>query len=213
MNFSILYGGRMSNQLNMLYHIYNKYDDIDNIYAPHFTEHSKYFNINKLCDENYYRNNIDSFIEVGWDNFSHPDNYYDIKFEDLKLRKEYQDYVNRIIITYGNTDLVSVHIRRTDYINWEGGKYYFPRERYMKECYEKIKEWDLKNYKIIIFSDEHQIIDNTINASERTGAVPALDLFLMGQCNYFISTWSTFTLMAINFSKSLGKYKNNLIIE
>jgi len=212
MNFSILYGGRMSNQLYLLYHIYNEYDNIDKIYAPHFMEYCNYFNISNLCDEEYYNKNKDSFIEIKWDKFSKPDNYYDIKFNDLKLRKEYQDYLNRIIISYGNVDLISVHIRQADYANWHEGKYYYSYDKYMEECYKKIKEWNLTNYKIIIFSDEYQKTDLT-KSSDHTGSSPALDLFLMGECNYFISTWSTFTLMAINFSKSLGRYKNNFIIE
>jgi hypothetical protein len=39
-----------------------------------------------------------------------------------------------------------------------------------------------------------------------------IDLFIMANCNYFISTWSTFSLMAINISNGLNKFKKNYIL-
>lgn len=217
MNFSILYNGRMSNQLVLLYHIYNTYDKINKIYSPFFDKYAKYFNINKLCDSNYYLNNIETFNEIRWnDNINNIVNYCDSKFNELKLKPYYDEIVREVLKNFQQYDnLISVHIRQTDFKDWHDGCYYFDYDYYMKKCFEKIKEWDIKNYKILIFSDEKQNIsdDNSVFISDITNFEGPLDLFIMSNCNYFISTWSTFSLMAINISTSMNKFKKNYIIE
>lgn len=215
MNFSVLYPGRLGNQLNLLYNIYTKYDSIDKIYAPYFNEYSQFFNINNLCNEEYYRNNIDSFIEIKWENLIQPLNYHDSKYQDLELKNEYKQIIKEIVQQFGNVNLISVHIRQKDYREWNNGIYYFSYERYMHDCFNKMKEWGLyDNYKIIVFSDEEQNTDlGVINSRKLTNGNPVLDLFLMSECNYFISTYSTFSIISMNLSKSKNKFKNNFIIE
>lgn len=212
-NFSILYNGRLCNQLYILYHIYNTYD-IDNIYAPHFTD-SNYFNIDKLCDSEFYEKNKDSFVDIQWDTeLSKPSNFNDAKFNDLKLKPEYQDIVNNIVKDFEGYNLISVHVRQTDYRNFYKGRFYFSYEKYMEKCYNKINEWKIENYKILIFSDEDQSVDkNSIFISKLTDFNGPLDLFIMSRCNYFIHTHTTYTCMAIHLSKGVGLYRNNFILD
>ena len=139
-----------------------------------------------------------------------------MKFNDLKLKDKYNIEAENILNNLNKYEnLITVHIRQTDYQYWRGGMYYFNCDFYMKKCYEKIKEWGIKNYKILIFSDSDQnIIDNnSIFISNITNFVAPIDLFIMSNCNYFISTQSTFSIMAMNLSKSIGKFKNNFVIE
>lgn len=215
MNFSILYPGRMSNQLVLLYHIYNTYE-VDKIYAPNF-EYEEYFNIEKLCDKSFYENNIENFTEVKWgeETMTKILDYYDPKFNDLKLKKEHNDTVQNILKNFNEYEnLISVHVRHTDFKNWHNGLYYFEYEEYMKKCYEKIDEWGLTNFKILIFSDSKQNVtdSNCIFISSLTNFIPPIDLFIMSNCNYFISTWSTFTIISKGMSFGLNKYKNDCIL-
>lgn len=213
-NFSILYNGRLCNQLYILYHIYNTYDNVEKIYAPHFKE-CNYFNIDKLCDSKYYENNKSSFIDIGWTSeLSKPSNFQDPKFNDLKLKQEYLDKVNNILKDFEGYDLISVHVRQTDYKNFYKGRFYFTYEKYMEECYKKIKDWGLDKYKILVFSDEKQTVDeNSIFISELTDFNGPLDLFIMSHCNYFIHTYTTYSSLAVDNSKGFGIYKDNFLVE
>ena len=215
MNYSILYEGRLSNQLILLYHIYNIHNDIDKIYAPNFKNYEKYFNIDKLCSDEYYNINKESFLRHDWGDISHISNYCDEKFYDLKLKKEYDDKVQKILKDYEQYEnLISVHIRQTDFKTWHNGMYHFDYDMYMKKCYEKIEEWGIENFKILIFSDTKQNVtdENSVFISDKTDFQGPVDLFIMSNCNYFISTWSTFSLMAINISGGLKKFKKNYIL-
>lgn len=217
MNFSILFPGRLGNQLIILYYIYNTYDNINKIYAPYFDMYKEYFKINKFCDESYYINNKETFIDIGWYPSTIIENYCDIKFEDLKLKDKYNDIIKNIVeLNFKNENIVAVHIRQSDFKIWLDGKFYFSTEKYIEECFKKIKEWNLENYQIVIFSDEEQIFNNEnfIKSSSLTNFNSVLDLFLMSECNYFISVlYSTYSKMAINLSIGSKKFKNNFYIE
>lgn len=218
MNFSILYGGRLSNQLILLYHIYNKYENIEKIYAPNFEIYGEYFNIDKLCDNKYYNDNSDSFTEIQWnrEDLTILTNYCDVKFNDLKLKKKYYDVVQNILKDYNQYDnLISVHIRQTDFKTWYDGLYYFEYEDYMKKCYEEIEKLKIENYKILVFSDTKQNVkdEDSVFISDKTNFGAPIDLFIMSNCNYFISTWSTFSIMAVNLSKGMNKFKSHYIMD
>lgn len=211
MNFSILFPGRLGNQLILLYHIYETYGNkIDKIYAPYFDEYSHYFNISNLCDESYYNNNKGSFLPIEWYPNSCINNYVDDKFNDLKLKPIFEHEIDKIIKTEFTSDnMVAVHIRQADFKIFENGKYYFDTPIYLQKTQQKILDWGLENYKILIFSDSDQSnIPNTTFASKITNS-DVLDLFLMAHCNYFIRcVFSTFSQISKRLSEGMGKFKN-----
>jgi hypothetical protein len=218
-NFYISYPGRLGNQLFLLYHIYNICDKIDKIYAPFFESSLSYFKGEEkdvFCNEDFFESNKESFIEVGWEDqkVDSIENIYDSKFDDLKLKEIYTYAISNIINTFENKSLVAVHIRQGDYIDFCNGDLFFSINKYLEETQKNIKEWGLVNYKILLFSDILLPKDlEGFIVSDITNNEAPIDLFLMGQCNYFIHTWSTFSLLAIKFSKSLEKFKNNKVLE
>jgi len=94
--------------------------------------------------------------------------------------------------------LIGIHIRRGDYKNWLGGKYYFEDEvyeAYMKEFLEKLSKETDKNQVFIIFSNDNVKFlenDNILISKECW----YIDHHLMSLCDYLIGTHSTFTLWA-----------------
>ncbi len=220
MNCFVASPGRLGNQLIMLYYIYGLYEGVDRIYAPHFSEYASYFNIEDrgiLCDESFYLSNKGSFKEVYWENLNSQVPIIDFcgsRFSDLKLKGVFEKKVTDIMDTIGEGPLVSIHVRHGDY-KWEfDGKCFFPLEYYIKAANQKVKDWGLLNYKLLFFSDSVQLQPiEGILVSKLTDGIAPIDLFLMSQCNYFIHTWSTFSLLAIELSKGSLKFKNNYIMD
>lgn len=218
-NFYISYPGRLSNQLYLLYHIYNKYDEIDKVYAPNFDRYLHYFNVSdgdKFCDLDYFESNRSSFIEVDWEekDIDSIKDFYDLRFNDLKPKEEFTKKVDNLARFMGDIPLIGVHIRLSDYEDFCGGKYFFPISRYLEETRKKRIDWKLKHCRILLFSDE-RLPKNLkgIVIGYMTSRNPVVDLFLLGKCNYFIHTWSTFSLFAIALSKSQGRFKDSFVLE
>jgi hypothetical protein len=219
MNFHISYPGQLCNQLVLLHYIYNTFEQVDKIYAPRFDQYRPYFNIDNrdvLCNQDFFINNQDSFLHIDWgtQKYATVPELYHPKFNDFKLKKHYEEKVKEIANSFGNIPLVSVHIRQGDFKEFSGGECFFSIDRYVEVVTQKVKDWKLTEYLTLFFSD---IILPPLSGgkivSELTGNIGPIDLFLMAQCSYFIHTWSTFSLIAIQLSKSLGKYKNNHLMD
>ena len=90
---------------------------------------------------------------------------------------------------------IAVHIRRGDYKEFEGGKYYYSDSDYIKWIADMYKQD--KNISFILFSNEKIIIDHYseypcfITDSEVT-----VDLLIMSMCRQIIGPPSTFSLWA-----------------
>jgi len=219
MNFYISYPGRLCNQLILLYHIYDSFESIDKIYAPRLDPYQSYFKIderNILCGFDFFKDNKDSFEHISWEAQGKlSTDLFNPKFEGLKLKDCYLDRVMKIRGNFGDVPLVAVHIRQGDYADFCDGKYFFNIEHYLKITEQKIKDWDLKDYLVLLFSDiilNIQDLSKGIVVSRLTDNIAALDLFLMSQCNYFIHTWSTFSALALQLSVCSGKFKDNYLI-
>ena len=168
-----------------------------------------------LCDNSYYDENKKEFTEIKWGENIEINNYNDIKFKDLKLKSKYQKEVDNITEKFKDYDTVAVHIRQSDYRYWNDGKYFFEYKEYLNICKEKIKEWNIEKYKILIFSDEKQQTTDKdiIIVGDLTDYVAPIDMHIMADCNYFICTWSTFSSLARHISESAGKFKKCFILE
>jgi hypothetical protein len=224
-NYCISYKGRLANQLVLLYNIYYCNENINKIFAPYFDPYASYFNIadhDILCGASFYYSYSNTFNEISWEGQEIKwmdqvdcNKLCDPKFDLLKPKQVHLDTIQNILNNFKGYELISVHMRQTDYKVWRDGKYYFTADQYLNACKNKIQEWQVKEpYKILVFSDEpQQPQDGIILMSKLTGMDPIIDLFTMGNCNYFISTQSTFTLFATSMSKSLGRFKNNFTLE
>lgn len=211
MNYSIIFNGGLSNQLSLLYYIYDLGEPIDSIYSPHFNKYKSYFNIG---DRGILSKTPQSpFINVNWGDQGSFSSFHDLfqpRFDDLKLKKHFEDKISHIVEELGGVPLIAVHFRLGDYKYFRDGIYYFPVDRYMEVARQKVKDWGLSEYKFLFFSDSPlPPLSEGILASELTGGIAPMDLFLMSQCNYFIHTHSTFSFWAMQFSRGMGKFKNN----
>lgn len=221
MNIAIRSPGRLSNQLIMLYHAYTYHSGIERVYAPRFEEYRSYFNIDGegvLCDQFFYEVNLESFKDVFWGGpapvLPMEPNLYDDKYKGLKLKKPFEDKASAILKSFGDVPLISVHIRHGDYKEFCDGLMFFSVEQYVHTARRKVEDWGLTSYKILFFSDSVlPDIPEGVVVSRFTENEAPVDLFLMAQCNYFIYTWSTFSLLAMALSKSLGKYKDSKLME
>lgn len=220
MNFAITYPGELGNQLILLYNIYSLYEEVNHIYAPRFDKYRSYFNIDDggvLCDSFFYECNKDSFKEINWGvsagSSVNPD-FYDPKFNGLKLKKQFEDEITRIVHSLGNDPLVAIHVRHGDYKWWLEGKHFFSFNSYVDMACQKVKDWGLLTYKLLFFSNVVQPQPpEGILVRGLTGGIAPIDLYLMSQCNYFICPWSTFSLLAVAFSKCLSKFRDGHLIQ
>lgn len=96
------------------------------------------------------------------------------------------------------TYLVGVHVRRGDYAQWEGGRYYFDDEIYLSfiDQISSLFSKRGKEVNFIIFSDESISINSSllkstiINMLQKTAIE---DLCLMTKCDYIIGPPSSFS--------------------
>lgn len=94
--------------------------------------------------------------------------------------------------------VVGVHIRRGDYANFLGGKYFFPDETYRHFMEEMARELDNKervSIRFVVFAnDDHTFVDGeNLIVSKNSWWI---DHVLMSQCDYLIGPSSTFTTWA-----------------
>lgn len=98
---------------------------------------------------------------------------------------------------------VGVHIRRGDYLNWQGGKYYFNDNVYNNVLHNIEDIFEEKKICFILFSNEEiQVqnfdVDSRIVCSEGSAIE---DHWLMSKCDYLVGPPSTFTRWAAYMGK------------
>ena len=94
--------------------------------------------------------------------------------------------------------LVGLHVRRGDYANWLGGKFFYGRDAYASWLKQANALWLGKKVGFLICSNES--VDDLlrlpgVSASAGPG-VPIADLYALAACDYLIGPPSTFTLWA-----------------
>lgn len=92
--------------------------------------------------------------------------------------------------------VLGVHIRRGDYKQWQGGKYFFSNEAYEDLIHHFASLQTTKSLFVLIFSNEKLTSkDIRISIAHEFSHLPYyLDHKLMGYCHYLIGPPSTFTL-------------------
>jgi hypothetical protein len=94
--------------------------------------------------------------------------------------------------------LVGLHVRRGDYANWLGGKFYYGFETYADWIKQAEALWPEKKVGFLICSNEN--VDDllslpSVHASSGPGE-PVTDLYALAACDFLIGPPSTFTLWA-----------------
>lgn len=94
-------------------------------------------------------------------------------------------------------NIVAVHIRRGDYINFEGGRFFYHLQVYEQliQHLEKCIFTDKKNL-FLIFSNENLQITLQNTNYRMVKGTPIEDLYLMSMCDYIIGPPSTFSIWA-----------------
>lgn len=94
--------------------------------------------------------------------------------------------------------IIGIHLRRDDYKDWQGGKYYYSNEvfyRVMKELKEELCD---KRVCFVLCSNEN--IDcnifSDIDCVVIPDSSPIKDLYALSKCSYIIGPPSTFSLWA-----------------
>jgi hypothetical protein len=209
-NYALLSDGRLGNQLSRLYGVYATYDTIDKLYFPHFLKYSHNFKCDKLCSDSDFNNNRGNFIEIDWSSHGliDPDNFLSERFSDLFLNNSSQRMVNEMVDELPNGDLIAVHMRHGDYKEWCNGEQYFTKDQYIEKLIATIENCGISNPSVVIFSDDKQDTGYTFSW-EITNGDPVIDMYLMSYFNYFISSHSTFSGIAIQLAKSRGNFISN----
>jgi hypothetical protein len=123
-------------------------------------------------------------------------------FEALKkygdeIRKSFCDLTQRhrdAELRFGEGCYVGVHVRRTDYKEWKGGRYWYSNEVYERVMDEVRKA--LGEVKFIVFTDEPESLSPRLRDLNDPMTTPERDQYLMSKCNYLIGPPSTFTAWA-----------------
>lgn len=141
----------------------------------------------------------------GW-SFRFPELFLKYKKEinDLfTIKPEITEKVDKWIAARPVTDLyLGLHIRRGDYANWMGGKYFFNDDVYINTIRQFISFFPGKRVTIFICTNDCKLDVNYYKRSLNLETIylsagnAAEDLYLLSQCDYLIGVKSTFSLMA-----------------
>lgn len=123
-------------------------------------------------------------------------------FEALKkygdeIRKSFCDLIQRhrdAESRFGEGCYVGVHVRRTDYKEWKGGRYWYSNDVYERVMDEVRKA--LGEVKFIVFTDEPESLSPRLRDLNDPMTTPERDQYLMSKCDYLIGPPSTFTAWA-----------------
>ena len=108
------------------------------------------------------------------------------------------EYEDREILDVKNAKgvkTVGVHVRRTDYREWQGGKFYFENEVY-ERVIDEIRVAIGGNIRFLVFTDEPKTLSPRLAQYNVYPTTPERDQWLMSQCNYLVGPSSTFTSWA-----------------
>lgn len=137
--------------------------------------------------------------------------FFRSKETTLKYRKVYQEMFNpnfdKIPLTqnwlqrdFPQQKLVAIHIRRGDYIGFEGGRYFYSDQVFLTKMQEMQDVLNQKP-KFILFTNDGNLdlslyLNSFPNQVILSNNKVAVDHYLLSKCDYIIGPPSTFTLWA-----------------
>lgn len=139
----------------------------------------------------------------GW-HYRYPELFQKYKGEILQLfalSPEVQQEVSAWRKTLPEADItLGLHIRRGDYIRWQGGKYFFDDTVYQQKIQEFCALHPGKRVNVIICTNDPKLDLPSYQAVHPTTFRPKgsaiKDLALLASCDYLIGVKSTFSLWA-----------------
>lgn len=148
-----------------------------------------------------------------WQSFKFFEKYNDIIKKDLTFNFALNKENNQLLEKIQNTHSVSLHVRRSDYLNTVYGNQYFkqiPIDYYEKSL--KLIEKKYDDISLYVFSDDIEWCKKNFMFNDKMVYVfndePAIDMFLMSKCKHNIIVNSTFSWWAA----WLNANKNKTII-
>ena len=90
--------------------------------------------------------------------------------------------------------MIGVHVRRTDYREWQGGKYCYPNSVY-ERVIDEVKGL-IDGVRVAVFTDEPESLSPQLSQFNSQPTTPERDQWLMSKCAYLIGPPSTFTAWA-----------------
>jgi len=139
-------------------------------------------------------------------------------FRDYENVLKYKDYFRNlftpiepikpeVLERFNNTNIkIGVHIRRGDYKEWQGGKFYYKDDEYIKIIKKTI---DLLKQPVSLYFFSNENLDKDVYKKEFGENIYFsdnpyyIDHFLMSDCDYLIGPPSSFT----DFASFIGKAK------
>lgn len=128
----------------------------------------------------------------------------------LAPKDEYFDYANKVIKEVKgdrNVHLVALHMRRGDYKDWRGGKYYYDENNYIRWINAIVRELG-DNVCILLFTNEAFDVERARKEAKyqdiylmKGNAVQ--DLATMSKCEYIVGPPSTYSEMAAFYGNAL----------
>lgn len=113
----------------------------------------------------------------------------------MQLQKKIDLYYQKA--TSGADMIAGVHIRRGDYAQFAGGKYFYSHEEYGKKMSELQSAIPGKKITFVLCSDEYLDINYFPTVSAMKGSDHVVeDLYLLAKCDYIMGRPSTFALWA-----------------
>lgn len=97
---------------------------------------------------------------------------------------------------------LGVHIRRGDYRTWQGGRYFFNDEQYIRQIRQFMNLHEAEEIQVFICGNDpelnEEIYRNTLNKAKVyfPKGNPAEDLYLLSCCDFLMGAPSTFSLVA-----------------
>lgn len=151
-------------------------------------------------EENLFNITPPAYIEGFFQNLNYFSAIEDEIRNDFKLKLPLNDENTKTLEKIKNSESISVHIRRSDYLSSANSFECCPIEYYKKALEELVLKKNVKNPVLFIFSDDHDWVKenvtfnyetNYVNFNDWNGAV--FDLELMKNCKHNIIANSTFS--------------------
>ena len=130
------------------------------------------------------------------------------ELRDFEAMRRHGDEIRQIFLTQRHRDaevaeakvvsegkkIVGVHVRRTDYREWQGGRYCYSNSVYERVIDEMRRLVD--GVRFAVFTDEPESLSPQLSQFNSQPTTPERDQWLMSKCAYLIGPPSTFTTWA-----------------
>jgi len=147
-------------------------------------------------DNNIFKIKNGKYLNGYWQSEMYFKEIREILISDFTLKNKLSDKAQNYINTIKETNSVSLHIRRGDYIKSYSNYYHILNDNYYENAINHIEK-RIKNIKIFIFTDDFEWASNKYGNNEKYIIVQTEanyeDLYLMSLCKHNIIANSSFS--------------------